>query len=460
MALKFVNREEELRAFETWWEEKGAQLIIVYGKRRVGKTELIKQFMKGKPAVYYLADRVTDYAQLKALSQKIGESFGDYALSASGFDDWYKLFAYLSQRKERLILAIDEFPYLAEANRAISSIFQKGWDEYLKNSRMMLILSGSSIGMMEKELLAYRAPLYGRRSGQIFLKPMRFFTARKFFPGKTFEEFLEIYTIAGGIPAYLLEIDAHVSLETNLRQKIFNPKQYLYQEGEFILYEELREPRTYLTILKAIAFGKRKFGEIANESGLAKNVLMKYLHILEDLCLVEKEVPVTEKNPLLSKKGLYRIQDQFLNFWFKYVFPFKSQLELGDQARSFSEMKKTFRNELSRTYELAAREIIQRYPRLPKFTKVGRFWERDLEIDLVALNEETKEIMFGEAKWSDKLVGIDIFQALKAKAERVPWGKGKRKEYFCLFSKSGFTPEMMKIAKKEKVFLFQKDNLL
>jgi len=257
-----------------------------------------------------------------------------------------------------------------------------------------------------------------------------------------------------------LEIDAHVSLETNLRQKIFNPKQYLYQEGEFILYEELREPRTYLTILKAIAFGKRKFGEIANESGLAKNVLMKYLHILEDLCLVEKEVPVTEKNPLLSKKGLYRIQDQFLNFWFKYVFPFKSQLELGDQARSFSEMKKTFRNELSRTYELAAREIIQRYPRLPKFTKVGRFWERDLEIDLVALNEETKEIMFGEAKWSDKLVGIDIFQALKAKAERVPWGKGKRKEYFCLFSKSGFTPEMMKMAKKEKVFLFQKDKLL
>jgi AAA+ ATPase superfamily predicted ATPase len=454
----FVNRKKELKALNDWWRVKLPQLIIIYGKRRVGKTELIKQFIKDKPAVYFLADKVGEKDNLKALSKSIGSFLKDSLLEKNGFGDWYDLFAYLKAKPERFILVIDEFPYLVETNKAISSVFQKGWDEYLKDAGLFLILSGSSIGMMEAETLSHKAALYGRRTGQILVKPLRFGEVKEFFPGRSFEDILRIHTVTGGIPAYILLLKQKGSFKKAVEQNLLSPQAYLYNEVEFILKEELREPRTYFSILRAIALGKQKFGEIVNETGLQKNIIMKYLGVLEDLHLLKKDLPITEKNPLRSKKNLYFIEDQFFVFWFNYIFPFKSELELGKTSGLWDKFSRGFNLSVSRNYERAAKDIVADHEgKFFPLLKIGRWWDRNEEIDIVAVNDEENKILFCEVKWSNKPVGTDIYDDLKRKAGLVEWGKPGRREFFALFSKSGFTPAMKSAAKKEKVTLFQGD---
>lgn len=460
--MKFINRERELNALERFWREKEAQLIVLYGKRRIGKTELIKQFVKRKPYIYFLAQRINEYESLKLLSEAVGEFFDDEILTKRGFENWSWFFEYLRKHsKKRIIIAIDEFPYLVEVNKGISSIFQAGWDEYLKNTPIFLILCGSSISMMGEKVLSYKAPLYGRRTGQIFLKPFSFSTAKEFYPRLSLERCLEFYSIAGGNPTYLKRFKPKLSLDSNIKENLLQPEAFLYNEIEFILREELREPRNYFAILKAIAMGKTRVSEIVNETGLAKGILHKYLFILEDLHIIQKEVPVTEKNPLKSRRGIYKLQDQFFKFWFKYILPNKGNIEEDKFDYVLNKIKKDFSLLVSENYEIVAQEVIQNYENeFFPIIKIGRWWDRNEEIDIVALNDEENKILFGEVKWSNKPVGVNIYENLKRKVQKVEWMKENRNEYFCLFSKSGFTDSMRELAKKEKVFLFHKDKLI
>lgn len=460
--MKFINRETELKALNDKWAQDTSQLIIIYGKRRVGKTELIKQFIKGKEAVYFLADKRTCLEQLRELGRIVGDMFNDDILKNRGFEDWLEVFTYLKKhKKDKFVFAIDEYPYLVETDKSISSIFQKGWDQTLKNSGIFMVLSGSSIGMMESEVLAYKAPLYGRRTGQILIKPLSFNKMRGFFPGKGFDEILSIYTITGGIPAYILQWDPVLSADENIKQKIFLNTEFLHNEVEFILKEEFREPKNYLSILRAISCGKRKFGEIVNETGLEKNILTKYLMTLERLQIVEKEVPVTEDNLHKSRKGLYTITDNFFRFWFQYVFPYKSDLEIQRFDEVLRKMRDGFKMLESVIYETVCRHMIQDFrDEFFVFERIGKWWEREKEIDIVALNAATKDILFGEAKWSEKQVGTNIYEALKEKAVHVNWNRNARKEHYMLFSKSGFTKDMIELAKKEKAHLVYKDKLI
>ena len=458
----FINREKEIKFLEKQWKSKKPELIVVYGKRRVGKTELIKQFIKNKPAIYFLADKRSALEQLKELGTILGNYYKDTILKKRGFSDWLEVFQYLKEKSanERLIFVVDEYPYLVEIDSSVTSLFQKGWDEYLSKSKIFLILCGSSVSMMESEALIYKSPLYGRRTGQILLKPLSFFESWKFFPKKSFEKFLEIFTITGGIPAYLLQINPQLSVEKNIRTKIFPKTEFLHNEIEFILKEELREPKNYLSILRAIAWGKRKFGEITNETGLQKNVLTKYLNTLKSLQLIEKEVPITEKNPEKSRKGLYKIEDNFTNFWFQYIYPNKSDLEMERFDEVLRKWKQSFNILVAMTYEKVSRETLWRLKeKIPPMQRIGKWWEKEKEIDLVALNWSSREIIFGEVKWSEKKVGVNVYFNLKKKASYVQWNRGNRKNYFILFSKSGFTQEMVELAKKEKVFLVHKDKL-
>ena len=250
--IKFINRDRELKFFDEKFAEKKANFIILYGKRRVGKTELIKHFIKNKTAVYFLADKRTEVEQLKELGILFGEHFKDDSIKNNGFKSWIEVFNYIKTKSDKkFIFVIDEYPYLTEVNKATSSIFQKGWDEYLKNTDIMLILSGSSISMMESETLIYKSPLYGRRTGQILLKPLTFRESWEFFPGKSFDNFLDIFTITGGMPAYLLQMSDEMSLEENIKTKIFRKTEFLHNEVEFLLKEEFREPKNYLSILKS-----------------------------------------------------------------------------------------------------------------------------------------------------------------------------------------------------------------
>jgi len=460
--VKFINRETELKALEERWASDTAQLFIIYGKRRVGKTELIKQFIKDKQAVYFLASQSTEKEQLQSLGRAIGGQFGDPALARNGFAQWLDVFEYLKKNiKERFVLAIDEYPYLAEADKAVSSLFQKGWDEFLKESNIFLILSGSSIAMMESETLIYSAPLFGRRTGQLLLKPLAFRPSWQFFPNKSFNDFLEIYAITGGMPAYLAEFNPKSSIKANILDKIFLPTAYLFNEVDFILRQELREPKNYMAILKAVAFGKTKLGNIVNETGLDKNLTNKYLSVLERLQIVEREFSVTESLAAKSRKGLYKLCDNFVRFWFQYVYLYKSDLEIGRHDEPLRKIKENFSVLESIAYEDICLELAREIEGgLFYFERAGKWWDKNEEIDVVALNSETKEILFGEAKWSQKMIGTDIYENLKRKARLVDWNRGARKEHYALFSKSAFTKDMVALAKEENVKLVHRDKLI
>lgn len=460
---KFINREDELKFLTKKWLEKKSNFVVIYGKRRVGKTELIKQFIKSKNAIYFLADKRTTKDQLRELGLLFGEHFHDELLAKNGFNEWLEVFIYLKKNiKKPFIFAVDEYPYLIETDKATSSVFQKGWDQYLKDCPIMLILSGSSIAMMENEVLGYKAPLYGRRSGQISIEPLNFSQSWQFFKDKKFGEFLTIFTLTGGMPAYLLEMDGKNSIEENVRTKIMDKKEFLYKEVEFILQEELREPRTYLSILKAIAWGKTKAAEIINETGLEKNVLFKYLGVLEDLKLITREVPITEENRQKSKRGIYKISDNFIKVWFQYVYPYKSNLEIGEYSEVMQKFRSGFPLLVSQTYEQICPEILKKNQQsIFSFEKIGRWWNNDNEIDIIGLNGQKKQIIFCECKWSNKDIGTNILNDLIEKSKKVEWGGGDRKAYYALFSKSGYTEELMRIAKKRgDIFLFIEDRMI
>ncbi|OGW05343.1 MAG: ATPase [Nitrospinae bacterium RIFCSPLOWO2_12_39_16] len=452
--MVFINRENELKYLNNEYRDKKSRFVVIYGKRRVGKTELVKQFFKDIPHIYFLADKAPEKDQLQLLSEKIGLLFNDEFLLSRGFGTWYEFFRYI-RNKGRIAVIIDEFPFLIEANSAIPSIFQKGWDEDLKNSGTFLILLGSSIGMMETEVLGYKSPLFGRRTGQLFIEPLTFWNSKKFFPEKFNDEFMYIYSILGGTPAYLLQFEPSMDLWANIKEKILKPQAYLFNEPEFILREELREPRNYFSILKAISMGKTRASEIINETGFEKNVVGKYLSVLAELRIIKRDVPVTEKSYEKSKKGMYMIDDNFFRFWFNFVFPNKSYIEEGEVEYVIkNKIKSRLDIFASLTFEDVSRSFVKiGLKKGIMFNKVGRWWSKDSEIDIVAINDDENSILFGEAKWSTKKVGTDILTDLKRKSSMVEWGKKNRKEYYALFSRKGFTEEVKMIAEKEGVFL-------
>lgn len=461
--MRFVNREQELNFLNEKWRQNSAQLIIIYGKRRVGKTEISLQFAKSKPHLYFLCERIAAHSQLKKFTAAVGEYFKDEFLPQEGFKDWETVFKYIANKREKLAVIIDEFPYLAETDKAIPSTFQKAWDLHLKNSKVYLILLGSSISMMERTVLFYKAPLYGRRTGQFLIKPFKFKEAKKTHPEKTFDEVLAVYSIAGGTPLYLNKFRRKNYLDV-VKEEILTKGQPLYEEVEFLLREELKEPRNYFVILEALSLGKHKLSEIINETGFDKGTTSRYISILNSLQITKKEIPVTEKIPEKSRKGIYIIDDNFFNFWFRLVFRNRSLLEENEISKVVSKVKEVMPQLLAENYEKISGEILLNSilsKKLPlEFETYGRWWDRNEEIDLIALNSRTNEILFGEVKWSNKPIGTNIYEGLKRKSQRVKWGKKNRKEYFALFSKAGFTPDMKKAAKKEGVYLFKKDKLV
>lgn len=459
--MSFFDRRKELEFLESKWDNPKAQFIVLWGKRRVGKTELVKQFMADKPHLYFLSDSTNEREQLKRFSRAVGELFNEPLLITRGFSDWEEIFQYIKQKNQKVLIIIDEFPYLIESNRAIPSLFQKAWDEYWSKSPINLILLGSSMAMMENEVLGYNSPLYGRRTGQWKVEPMPFDAVSQFRKGKSFEDRFMHYAVVGGIPAYWNHLSENKDILQNIKDYVLQKGEVLYEEVEFLLREELREPRFYFALMQAIAQGKRKLSEIVNATGLHTSSANKYLSVLIDLHLVEREVPITEKQPLKSKKGLYSISDEFCHFWFKHVFPKKYELELGRRDIVLKHIEDTFSQHLGIIYEKFAINLLRKHREsLFPFERIGRWWDKNEEIDVVALNEEKDAILFTEVKWTSKPIGVDIYEALKEKSKNVIFGTKDRKEYFCLVSKRGYTASMIQRAKSENVILFEGECLL
>ncbi|MEK7395145.1 MAG: ATP-binding protein, partial [Fibrobacterota bacterium] len=356
--MRFVDRQEELEFLEAEYRQPSFRFIPIYGRRRVGKTRLVQEFIKDKPAIYFLADTVSGQEQLKNLGKSVGEYFQDMVLFEGGFRDWEQFFRYIREKStgKRLVLAIDEFPYLVSADRAISSIFQKGIDTHLKDTRLFLILLGSSIGMMEREVLFSKAPLYGRRTGSLKIEELKFRALRDFFPDADLKKRAAIYSTFGTIPAYLEQVRPHESILRNISELVLSRNTFLHNEVEFLLREEFREPRDYYVILRAIAQGKRKLAELINDTGFDKAHLSRYLDILRSLGFVEKEVPVTEKSPDKSRLGLCRVHDRFFAFWFKYVLPNRGRLEIGNVDSVLKQIEETLDQRVGDAYESISRE--------------------------------------------------------------------------------------------------------
>ncbi|MEM3555936.1 MAG: ATP-binding protein [Candidatus Micrarchaeia archaeon] len=433
----FVNRERELSYLNKLYKKKGRKLVILYGRRRVGKTELINQFSKGKKAIYFLADKRGTLSNAERFSAICADYFKDTRPAVRNFDDAF-LYVKKHLRGEKLIIAIDEFSYLVEKDDGIPSVFQLIFDEILKGTDVFLILSGSSMSMMYRGALSYESPLYGRRSGDWMLRAMPFRDFSRFYPGLSFEELVMVYSVVGGIPAYAVHFGGRDVFDA-IKLNVLRKGEFLYSEPEVLLKEELREPSTYFAILEAMA-SNAKLTDIANAARIPAKDMPKYLKVLEDLDLVYKATPVTEKK---TRKSLYFIKDNFFNFWFRFVYPRKSELEGGNVDEVLKLIKKDFNSHVGRVFEQICREYVEQ-KKLIQFSRVGKWWgylrekgrRRVEEIDVVALDESSRKILFGECKWQEKVDGYSVLSSLKEKAEKVEWHKEEREEQFVVFAKS------------------------
>ncbi|MGL4904417.1 MAG: ATP-binding protein, partial [Cetobacterium sp.] len=424
-----------------------------YGRRRVGKTTLIKEFIKDKNAFYFFADKQNENVQINRFKNQLGEHFKDDFVKKIEIKDWDTLFDYFMSKlgNEKFVLVIDEFQYLCMVNKSFSSIFQRIFDEKLKEKNIMIILCGSLISMMYSEVLAYDSPLFGRRTSQIKLKPIDFKYYSEFFEEKSHHSLIEMYSITGGIPKYIMNFDREKSHLWNIEHNIFDRDNYLYSEPKFLLQEEINDLSRYFSILQSIAAGNTKISSISSQLEIPSTGLTPYISKLIELDVLEKEIPVTEdiKN---GKKALYKIKDNYLNFWFNYVYPYQSYLEIENLTYPLEKIKTTFDLWVSKVYEDLSRESLMYDNQIPfPIRNLGRWWDKNEEIDIVALGED--EILFGECKWSNKHVGLSVLYKLKEKAKGVKWKNGSRKEYYMLFSKSGFSDELIEASKKDSTII-------
>ncbi len=449
MFQQFINRKEELNILEGRFASGKPEFILIYGRRRVGKTELVTHFTKSKPSIYFLAEEKRYADNLNEMKSVMSTFLNDEEFGRINFENWAQLFkSFLGKISERTIVVIDEFPYLVMENSAIPSEFQKIWDLYLsKSDKIMLVLVGSSISMMEK-LLGRKSPLFGRRTAQLEVKPVSVFCLKEFFPEYSPEECINVYGCTDGIPLYLKQFNTKVDFFENAKQVFFRRDSPLYSEAEILLKQEFREPANYFLILKAISFGNTKQNEIVNYTNIDKSIISKYLKNLEEIRVIKRKYPVTERKET-RKSSRYAFSDNYFMFWFRYVYPAKTQIE-SDSREAIDAMKRTYDAYMGFIFENAAEQFLWRHN---SYTKLGRWWHKDQEIDLIALNENKKEISFFECKWKDLKEGTarKILEDLKGKSSSVDWNKSKRKEYFGLVAKK---IENKKKLRNEGYFVF------
>lgn len=455
----FINRQAELASLEAHYRSDHAELFVLYGRRRVGKTELLLHFCADKPHVFFIATLSSDFDQLASFSQEIWRFTHPAVPEGFTFPAWEAAFRALADLPGRPIVVLDEFTYLISGNKAIPSLLQKVWDELLRHTQVFLILCGSYVGMMEREILSYQAPLYGRRTGSYLLPALELSAAAAFFPAYTPIQQIEAWAVLGGMPYYLTAFSDRVDIFANIRAHGLDSRGTLHREPQLLLMEELREPRNYFSILRAIAEGSTRLNEISQAARVGDAATTaRYLDILQSLRVVSRSVPATESRPEKSKRGLYRITDAFLRFWFRYVHPNQGSLDLGlADAVLAQRLRPTFDQFVGYAFEEAARAYVARLARAGQLTflpeRVGSWWDRAGEVDVVGVSDVDGALLLGECKWSVNPVGTDLLDDLQRKARLVdPKGRWPAVSY-ALFAKAGFTPALVARAVTENVRL-------
>ena len=446
---RFVDREQEMATLQSEYDRDGSALVVLYGRRRVGKTTLISEFIKNKKALFFLASEESESQNRLAFQEKAADFLNSDLLKNVEVKSWDVLFRAIidTHFDSKPVIVLDEFQYLGKSNPAFPSVFQRIWEEILKDRQVMVILCGSLISMMQSQTLAYDSPLYGRRTAQIRLMQIPFAYYHQFFPDKSRKELIEMYAVTGGVPKYIELFSQSKDIYSAIEKCVLNRSGYLYDEPHFLLQQEVSEVGSYFSIIKAIAAGNTKLSAIAGVLEVKSTSLTKYLKTLIDLDILEREVPVTEDSPEKSKKGLYKIKDNYLRFWFAFVYPNMSFIESGHGRIVMDRIRKSLvRNHIAFVYEDICRERMWEinaegvWPFY--FSKLGRYWDSKEEIDIAAIDPDGKNLILGECKYWQEAVGVSVLRELEAKAKTVSWEKEKRKTWFVLFSVNGFTEEL------------------
>ncbi len=438
---RFIDREKEMEILEREFSKNTASMIVIYGRRRVGKTRLIEEFVKNKKFFYYLAADEKEELQIREFKEEIANFLQDEALSQIEIRDWKVLFSYLQKIwpvNEKIVLVIDEFTYMIKQNPSIVSYLQRFWDRFLSKTKTKLILCGSLVGLMVKNVLEESSPLYGRRTAEIFLEKFGIREVMEFL-GVDIEDAIKFYSVLDGIPKYLELVDTKNFEEFLFR--VLDKRSFFYREGYYLMTEELKQIPTYMNILRAIGEGNTKISEISNFTGIETKKLYPYLEILEEIGFVKR------REPLLGKKrqSIFLIEDNFLDFWFRFIHKYRAYIELDRIAEIRQKILSEINSFIGKKFEKVCEEFVKKNF---NFLNVGKQWGKipkeftpergsdTYEIDILALNEKTKEILFCECKWQEKVNAEKICKELTEKSQYVEWHNDKRKESFAIFAKS------------------------
>jgi len=452
---RFVDRDAELDRLTKCYDSETADFVVIYGRRRLGKSELVRQSIAGRDdAVYYQAVESTAPNQLE---QFVDTATAQFPSLRNVRRDWEVLLETLGEQDA--VVVIDEFPFLIEEDESLPSRIQRVWDMELQETGMTLVLVGSSISVMEDKVLSGSAPLYGRRTATIDLKPLDVADTRQFFPEYDPETAITAWSIYGGTPYYLQTIDPDRPLGANVQQAILSERGLLYSEPEFLLRTELRQPNTYFSILRALAHGRRTPNEIAGMAGVESGSLSTYLQKLRRLRLVERHIPVTE-SATASKRGRYRIAAPLFRFWFRFVYGNQDQLRmLGDDAYDelvAPDIADYVSPLFERLCQQALWDLVDR-----RFRDVGQWWFREHELDVLGLSDEG--LVAGECKFTSQPVSEGVLTDLERTVSEVRWtdGPADGETLYVLFSRSGYTDDIERTADtRDDVLLFELSDLI
>ena len=454
----FYCREKEINTMNQRYDKGNFECIVIYGRRRVGKTALINEFCKGKPAIYFSALNASSQENLEALSKAIYLYKNPGEIRAPVYQNYENALEAVTEiaKERRVVFVIDEYPYLAKAEKSISSRLQHVIDHVWQNGQLFLILCGSSMTFMEYQVLGYESPLYGRRTAQFKIQALTYREMTAFHQELDVEDQALLYGITGGIPHYINKLEVEGDMDEALKEHLFNASSYLFEEPENLLKQELREPAVYNSIITAIAGGASRSNEISTKVGLESGICAKYLRVLVELGILKKETPVTEKP---GKRTIYMIKDNFFRFWYRFVPKNMSMISAGRIRQVYDlAVKRFYPDYMGLIFEKMCQEYLLRYAQnLPvMLSEVGQWWgtdtktRKEVQIDLVGTSLEGNEYLIGSCKYRNEKIGVNELELLK---EYAAVFRKDGKFHYYIFSKGGFSEALLELGKQGVVTL-------
>lgn len=455
----FVGRSRELALLDDLNQKPGAKFLVMYGRRRVGKTRLLTHWTDTRDALalYWVASQTSASNLLASFSQALQQFIQpdvevDHRFTYPTWDMALEQIAVLAQKAAQegpLVLILDEFTYALQADSSLASVLQNAWDHRLQQTALFLIISGSHVHMMQAQAHSARAPLYGRASARLHLRPLPYGALPRFFPEYEPDALVALYAILGGIPAYLELFDPTASLSENIQHTLLTPHSLLQADALLFLHEQFDEPRNYAAIMEAIAHNSRTRGDIAEYLNLSPNLVGRYLSTLVELGIVERRLPVTTRPTGASRQGRYYLADPYLRFYFRFIAPRLDQIERHRTAQTLAYVRDHLREFVgSHAFEELCRDwvgLVGDQGRLPFYPeRVGSYWGSDAQLDVFALNEDDKTALVGECKWGASPVGKNVVDKL---ARQAPKGISHLRDshkwttYLYLFARAGVTDE-------------------